>query len=137
MTDNATESKPHKPSVWITGPLNDRLTKITNFEAYAGSCAVFEEDENRHQASRITSSRSMADIRAAVTRSVLSVQPSSLSSSPTSSPIVRRKPDATVANCKPQIVGKNWLFPLIRREGGEARLSVTNFDINAISPTSW
>lgn len=138
MSDSKTSAgqklEPKPSGLWEKVPLAERLSKRTDFESYAASAC---DGDQVWQPSRLLVSKSMADIRAAVSRSTLS-DGSSLASTPVSSPLVRRKPDPMAPNCKSaDMSNKNWLFPRIKREVGETRLSVTNFDLNAVSPTSW
>jgi hypothetical protein len=125
MTDEKNESNAQSSSAWTSSkPADD--TKFQNQEKSRS-----EFDRIRNEVVQMTSSKSLSDIRAAVTRAVIS----SVTSTPTASPVAQRR--SAAPDCKSQVTAKNWLFPLIGREMGGTRLSVSNFDMNAVSPNSW
>lgn len=129
MTD---ESNAQTSSAWTNSKLSGCEMGDTKFDNHEKSCSELNRIKN--EMVQLTSSKSLSDIRAAVTRAVVS----SVTSTPTASPVAQRRAPAPAAgDCKSQATAKNWLFPLIRRELGETRLSVSNFDMNAVSPNSW
>lgn len=100
-------------SDWVKSPF-DRLNKPTNFESYAETCPVYEYDDlkspnlyTKNGSKYSLGSKSLASQRNNLRSGSVSSVTSSNCSTPATSPLIRRK------------------------------IHVSNFDMNALGPTSW
>ena len=102
--------------------LLQRLTKASNLESFADLSPAFEFDD---------------DVRGLAIGHLTLFY--SIPSAPASSPATQRTSDCSCSSSSSSRSrdASRWLLPRIRREVGETRLSVSNFDLNAVSPTSW
>ena len=118
---------------WVRKPL-ERMNQPSNFESIAESSGPLEDYYFGGP-----SSKSLNDYtRASNLRTgSMSSMASSVASTPSNSPLIRRKGDQSASSSssgnKGKDSGNNWLSPIF----GPKVLTVTNFDINAVGPTSW
>lgn len=122
--NNSDQGNKHGFGGWVRKPL-ERMNQPSNFDSVAESAGPLE-DYYCGTVSKSFNDYSRPNLR---TGSVSSMA-SSVGSTPSNSPLFRRKGDQKKQDDR----SCNWLTPIF---GRERVLTVTNFDINAVGPTSW
>lgn len=114
---------------WVRKPL-ERMNQPSNLDSVAELNSPLE-DYHFGGPSKSLNDYSRTNLRTGS----MSSMASSVASTPSNSPLIRRKGDqSSVSSKKDDRGSSNWLTPIF---GRERVLTVTNFDINAVGPTSW